>query len=191
MTLGVSSRALFPSVDVWWELGDRSLQSSGTRVQEAPSLWLSWGQCTDLHQVGVGKFLVAARPPLCWACLTKSEFFVVLLPGNREQLVTEHLFSREGWVAVFYEQNLFPSLLFVLVSLIPSQSLVGAGGVGSSMPERHPGFSQMLPCDMCMDLSSPWTSLLSLSCIHSKINPENNFYCRTDGKRKEMRWSVW
>lgn len=38
MTLGVSSRALFPSVDVWWQLGDRSLQSSGTRVQEAPSL---------------------------------------------------------------------------------------------------------------------------------------------------------
>lgn len=54
MTLGVSSRALFPSVDVRWQLGDRSLQSSGTRVQEAPSLWLPWGQCTDLHQVGVG-----------------------------------------------------------------------------------------------------------------------------------------
>lgn len=38
MTFGVSSRALFPSVDVWWQLGDRPLQSSGTCVQEAPSL---------------------------------------------------------------------------------------------------------------------------------------------------------
>lgn len=54
MTLGVSSRAFFQSVDVWWQLGDRSLQSSGTCVQEAPSLWLSWGQRADLHQVGVG-----------------------------------------------------------------------------------------------------------------------------------------
>lgn len=40
MTLGVSSRALFPSVDVRWQLGDRSLQPSGTRVQETPSLRL-------------------------------------------------------------------------------------------------------------------------------------------------------
>lgn len=48
----VSSRALFPSVDVWWQLGDCSLQSSGTCVQEAPSLWLPWRQCTNLHQVG-------------------------------------------------------------------------------------------------------------------------------------------
>lgn len=93
VTLGVSSRALFPSVDVWWQLGDCSLQSSGTRVQEAPSLWLSWGQRTDLHQVGVGWFLVAARPPSCWACLNKSEFFVVLFPRDGEQLVAEHLFS--------------------------------------------------------------------------------------------------
>lgn len=102
MTLEISSRALFPSVDVWWQLGDCSLQSSGTRVPEAPSLRLPRGQRADLHQVGVGCFPGAARPEFS---LNKSEFSVVLFPGNGEQLVAEHLFSREGGVAVFCEQT--------------------------------------------------------------------------------------
>lgn len=140
--------------------------------------WLTSSRCWE--------FLVAARPPPCWAYLNKSEFFVVLLLGNGEQLVAEHLFSREGWVAVFCEQNLFSA-----VCISVSYSFSVSGGWGAGLPERHPGHSQMLPCDMCVGISSAWTSLLSLSCTFSNISPEDNFYCRTDGKRKEIRQSAW
>lgn len=111
----------------------------------------------------------------------------MLLPGGREQLVVEHLFSREGWVAVFCEQNLFPSLLFVLVSLIPPQSVVA--GVGEEQYVRDtpwpftdaalwhmPGYQQSLDISGVCELFMLW---------------DDNFYCRTDGKRKEMRQNAW
>lgn len=99
----------------------------------------------------------------------------MLLPGGREQLVAEHLFSREGWVAVFCEQNLFPSLLFVLVSLIPPQSVVA--GVGEEQYVREtpwpftdaalwhmPGYQQSLDisgvCELYMLWDEPWGQFL-------------------------------
>lgn len=178
----VSSRALFPSVDVWWQLGDCSLQSCGTCVQEAPSIWLPWRQCTNLHQVGGNSQVTLMLG------ISKSAWILYCLSPCWQKTTCGWASVLKGKMSCCWSMHNVPfsvlcCLYYCILLFLSLQWWRGAVPQGETLATSQwhmPGYQQSL--DVSELLSSPE---ILLSCVCAVMSPVDNSQDRGEEKNDE------